>query len=82
MTHITQEQARELAESAVMIRDGYWQSDLVKLTEVCNAAIDHYLSTLSAELPEPAIKEAKFGGYDAYTIEQLVACIAKAKESK
>ena len=53
MTHITQEQARELAESAVMIRDGYWQSDLLKLTEVCNAAIQTYLDSLSAELPEP-----------------------------
>lgn len=79
MTHITQEQARELAESAVMIRDGYWQSDLIKLTEVCNAAIDHYLSTLSAELPEPYIT---YRVRELFTRDQLLACIAKAKEPK
>lgn len=52
MTHITQhishKKAEELAERSTEVTGNY------DFHLLCNAAIDHYLSTLSAELPEPA----------------------------
>lgn len=48
MTHITQYQANELVEQLRGVEGG--QEYVLAL---CNAAIDHYRNSLSAELPEP-----------------------------
>ena len=67
MTHITQETAVKLAnKTGYAFHLGVPHPKVAEgLHLLCNAAIDHYLSTLSAELPEPVgyVYGVMTGGY-------------------
>lgn len=72
------ERIAELAREAE-IDKAYWLVDGSPVHTFANAVIAERDKELIEGAGEPAIKEAKFGGYDAYTAAQVAGAVAKLK---
>lgn len=77
MSILTEWEINEIADKCKSSLGGVWPHAFY---EVAEAMILEKLAGM--ELPEPEIKEAKFGGYDAYTATQLHQAYAQGAASQ